>query len=53
MFEGRRKYLFVPCLAGATNFDSHWRQKLELHKVEIFEIHNVWNVQLLWKKSER
>jgi hypothetical protein len=26
---------------GSANFDSHWRQELELHKVEIYENPNV------------
>jgi hypothetical protein len=40
-FERRRKCFFVPSPAGSIDFDSHWRQKLELHKVEVLEIHNV------------
>jgi hypothetical protein len=50
-FEGRRKCFFLPYPARLANFDSHWREKLELHKVEVLEIHNVWNVRFLWKKS--
>jgi hypothetical protein len=46
-FEGIKKYFFVSYPAGSADFDSRWRQKLELHKVEVFEIHNVWNVRLL------
>jgi hypothetical protein len=52
-FEGRRRWFFVPCLARSANFGSHWRQKLELDKAEVFENHNVWTVRLLWEKSER
>jgi hypothetical protein len=44
-FEGRRKCFFGPYPTGSTDFDSRWRQKLELHKVELLEIHNVWNVR--------
>jgi hypothetical protein len=31
---------FCPCPVGLANFDSRWHQILELHKVEVFEIHN-------------
>jgi hypothetical protein len=48
-FEGKRKCFFVPCLVRLIDFDSRWRKKLELHKVEVLEIHNVWNVRFLWK----
>jgi hypothetical protein len=34
-FEGRRKCFFVPCPADVANFDFRWREKLELHKVEV------------------
>jgi hypothetical protein len=44
---------FVPCPARSIDFDSRSHQKLELYKVEVFKIHNVWNVRLLWKKSKR
>ena len=40
-FEGRRKCFSVPCLVGSANFELRWGQYLELHKVEVFEIHNV------------
>jgi hypothetical protein len=40
-FEGRRKYSFGPCLARSAAFDSHLRHKLEVHKAELLEIHNV------------
>jgi hypothetical protein len=50
-FEGRRKCSFVPYMAGSTDFYSLWREKLELHKMEVLEIHIVWNVRFLWKKS--
>jgi hypothetical protein len=52
-FEGRRKCFLVPYPAWSTNFDSRWHQKLELHKVEVLDIHNEWNVRLLWKESKR
>jgi hypothetical protein len=48
-FEERRKCFFIPCPAGSVDFDSRWHEKLELHKVEVLEIHNVWNVRFLWK----
>jgi hypothetical protein len=41
VFEERRKCFFVPCPIGSADSDSHWRQNFELHKVEVFEIHNV------------
>jgi hypothetical protein len=44
-FEERSKYFFGPCPAGSTGFDSLLRQKLELHKAELLEIHNAWNVR--------
>jgi hypothetical protein len=50
-FEGRERCFFAPCPARSTNFYSRWCSKLELHKVEVFENDNVWNVSLLWKKS--
>jgi hypothetical protein len=50
-FERRKKCFFVPCPARSANFDSYWHEKLELQKVEVLEIHNVWNVRFLWKKS--
>jgi hypothetical protein len=40
-FEGRRKCFFVPYMGGLADFDSCWHQKLELHKEELLEIHNV------------
>jgi hypothetical protein len=46
-FEGRRKCFFVHCSVGSADFDCRWHQKLELYKVEVFKIHNVWNVRLL------
>jgi hypothetical protein len=52
VFEGRSKCFFVPCSAGSADFDSCWRQKLELHKVEVLKIHNAWTVRLLWKKNK-
>jgi hypothetical protein len=36
-FEGSRKCFFVPSPAGSENFDSHWREKFEQHKVEVLE----------------
>jgi hypothetical protein len=42
---------FVPCMARSANFDSYWHETFEVHKVEVLEIHNVWNVRFLWKKS--
>jgi hypothetical protein len=42
---------FLACSAGSPNFDSCWHEKLELHKVEVLEIHNVWNMRFWWKKS--
>jgi hypothetical protein len=50
-FEGRKLWFFGPCLARSADFDSPLHQKLELHKVEFLEIHNVWNVRYLSKKS--
>jgi hypothetical protein len=41
-FEGRRKCFFGPCPTGLADFDSPWRQKLELHEAKLLEIHNVW-----------
>jgi hypothetical protein len=51
VFEGRGKYFFVPCPARSTDFDSYWLEKLELYKVEVLEIHDVWILRFLWKKS--
>jgi hypothetical protein len=44
-FEERRKCFFGPYPVGSVGFDSPLRQKLELHKAEFLEIHNVWNVR--------
>jgi hypothetical protein len=38
VFEGRRECSFVPFPARLVDFDSRWRKKLELYKVEVFEI---------------
>jgi hypothetical protein len=43
-FEGRRKCFFEPYPIGSVAFDSPFCQKLELHKAELLEIYNVWNV---------
>jgi hypothetical protein len=48
-FEGRKQCFFRAYLAGSAAFDSHLRHKLEVHKVELLEIHNVWHVRYLWK----
>jgi hypothetical protein len=45
VFEGRKQYSFGPCPAGSAAFDSPLRQKLELYKAELLEIHNVWKVR--------
>jgi hypothetical protein len=50
-FEGRRHCFFRPCPAGSAAFDSHLRHFIEVHEVELLEIHNVWHVRYLWKKS--
>jgi hypothetical protein len=34
----------------SADFNSCWREKLELCIVEVLDIHNVWNVRFLWKK---
>jgi hypothetical protein len=47
-FEGRRQCFFRTCLVA---FDSHLCHFIEVHKVELLEIHNVWHVRYLWKKS--
>jgi hypothetical protein len=44
-FGGRRKCFFGPCPTRSAGFDSPLHQKLELHKAELLEIHNVWNVK--------
>jgi hypothetical protein len=51
VFEGRRQCFFRPYPAGSAAFDSRLRHFIEVHKVELFEIHNVWHVRYLWKKS--
>jgi hypothetical protein len=51
VFEGRRQCFFRPYLAGSTAFDSHLRHFIEVHEVELLEIHNAWHVRYLWKKS--
>jgi hypothetical protein len=51
-FKGRRCF-FVPYMVGSASFDSRWHEKLELNKVEILKIYNVWNVRFLWKVSLR
>jgi hypothetical protein len=38
VFERRRKCFFGPCPAKATDFDSHWHQKLELHEAGFLEV---------------
>jgi hypothetical protein len=50
-FEERRQCFFRPCLAGSAAFDSRFRYFIEVHEVELLEIHNVWHVRYLWKKS--
>jgi hypothetical protein len=44
-FEGRRQCFLVPCPAGLAAFDSPLRHKIEIHKVELLEIHNEWYVR--------
>jgi hypothetical protein len=51
--EGRWKCSFVPCPVGSVDFDSHWCEKLELHKVDVLEIHNVGNVSSFGKHIRR
>jgi hypothetical protein len=50
-FEGRRQCFFRPCPAGSAAFDSRFRHFIKVHEVELLEIHNVWHVRYLWKKS--
>jgi hypothetical protein len=50
-FEGRRQCFFRPCPAGSAAFDTRLRHFIEVHKVELLEIRNVWHVRYLWKKS--
>jgi hypothetical protein len=51
VFEGRRQCYFRPCMAGLAAFDSRLRQFIEVLKPNLLEIHNVWHVRYLWKKS--
>jgi hypothetical protein len=51
MFEGRRQCFFRPYPAGSAAFDSRFRHFIEVHEAELPEIHNVWHVRYLWKKS--
>jgi hypothetical protein len=50
-FERRRQCFFRPWPAGSAAFDSHLRHLIEVHKVKLLEIHTVWHVRYLWKKS--
>jgi hypothetical protein len=50
-FEGRRQCFFRPCPAGSAAFDSRLHHFIEVHEAELLEIHNVWYVRYLWKKS--
>jgi hypothetical protein len=50
-FEGKRQCFLGPYLVGSAAFDSLLHHKLEVHKVELLKIHNVWHVRYLWKKS--
>jgi hypothetical protein len=50
-FEGRRQCFFRPCPAWLAAFDSRFRHFIEVHEAELLEIHNVWYVRYLWKKS--
>jgi hypothetical protein len=50
-FEGRRQCFFRPCPAGSAAFDSRLRHFIEVHEVELLEIHNVCYLRYLWKKS--
>jgi hypothetical protein len=50
-FEGRRQCFFKPCPAGSAAFDSRLRHFIEVQKAELLEIHNMWHVRYLWKKS--
>jgi hypothetical protein len=49
-FERRRQCFFRPCPAGSAAFDSRFCHFIEVHEVELLEIHNVWHVRYLWKK---
>jgi hypothetical protein len=44
-FEGRSQCFFRPCPAGSVAFDSCLRHFIEVHEVELLEIHNVWHVR--------
>jgi hypothetical protein len=50
-FEGRRQCFFRTCSARSATFDSCMRHFIEVHEAELLEIHNVWHVRYLWKKS--
>jgi hypothetical protein len=50
-FEGRRQCFFRPCPVGSAAFDSRLCHFIEVHEIELLEIHNVWHVRYLWKKS--
>jgi hypothetical protein len=50
-FEGRRQCFFRPCPAESAAFDSRLHHFIEVHEAELLEIHNVWHVRYLWKKS--
>jgi hypothetical protein len=50
-FEGRKECFFRPYPAGSAAFDSRLRHFIEVHEAELLEIHNVWHVRYLWKKS--
>jgi hypothetical protein len=50
-FEGRRQCFFRPYPARSAAFDSRLHHFIEVYKAELLEIHNVWHVRYLWKKS--
>ena len=52
MFEGRRQCFFRPYPARSSAFDSHLCHFIEVHKVKLLEIHNVWHKVLMEKILE-
>jgi hypothetical protein len=50
-FEGRRQCFLETSPTEPATFNSRLHHKLEIHEAELLEIHNVWHVRYLWKKS--
>jgi hypothetical protein len=50
-FEERLQCFLRPCPAWSAAFDSRLHHFIEVHEAKLLEIHNVWHVRYLWKKS--